>query len=168
MNNFRDRIDANEQMSSASAAKTFGGFGNVPATENNQAERKSLQISRGIVSGRTAIFENTNSFERKPGKPAVDPAEMSLRDRLALFEKKKDTALIPKAAFGMSVSAKQIASNQNAGKSSDVKKPIISVGRGGRILGGTSHMSSRNATAASKVTGYNRAGMYDTFAHITT
>lgn len=37
-----------------------------------------------------------------------DPAEMSLKDRLALFERNKGVALIPKASLGMSASSKPI------------------------------------------------------------
>lgn len=165
----RDRVDAVKggasggsvnvkQVSSALAANKFGSA----AAEKKQSDRKPVQISKNIVSGRAAIFESTNPSERRPGKPTVDPAEMSLRDRLALFEKNKGTALVPKAALGMSVSAKQIAADQNAGKCSDVKKPIISVGGGGGVIGGTSHMPSHSAlaNAASKVAGFNKAGMY--------
>lgn len=37
-----------------------------------------------------------------------DPAEMSLKERLALFEKNKGIALIPMAPLGMSASSKQM------------------------------------------------------------
>lgn len=63
-------------------------------------------VAKGLVSDRAARFES--SQPTAPAKNLKDPAEMSLKERLAMFEKNKGTALIPKAALGMSVSAKQI------------------------------------------------------------
>lgn len=47
-----------------------------------------------------------------PSKKPTDPAEMPLRDRLALFEKNKGTALIPKAPLSMSVAIRPHPSNR--------------------------------------------------------
>lgn len=123
-------------------------------------EPKQVEISKGLVSGRTAIFEHSNPIERKLAKMQKDPAEMSLKERLALFEKNKGTALIPKAALGMSVSAKQIAADHKVNKNAEVKKPIISVGGGGGVCGGSHNTSSASniATNTSKVQPYNKAG----------
>lgn len=123
-------------------------------------ETKPVEVSKGLVSGRTAIFEHSNQTERKLAKMQKDPAEMSLKERLALFEKNKGTALIPKAALGMSVSAKQIAADHKGNKNADVKKPIISVGGGGGVCGGAHNSSSASnmATNTSKVQPYNKAG----------
>lgn len=54
-----------------------------------------------------------NSFEREnipllPKRKPTDPAEMTLKDRLALFERNKGAALVPKAALGMSIATKHI------------------------------------------------------------
>lgn len=75
-------------------------------------------IGKGLVSGRAAIFETGNSSKSVSRVPQKDPAEMSLKDRLALFEKNKGTAIMPKAAFGMSASSTQI-SNVNSPKPRD-------------------------------------------------
>lgn len=66
-------------------------------------------IGKGLVSGRAAIFETGNATKGSTRLTHKDPAEMSLKDRLALFEKNKGTALMPKAAFGMSASQAQIS-----------------------------------------------------------
>lgn len=147
-----------KKVSSAIASKIAAPAASDATVAAKKADRKSVAISKGIVSGRTAIFENPGHPERRPGKPQVDPAEMSLRDRLALFEKNKGTALIPKAALGMSVSAKQIAADHKGGQ--DVKKPIISVGGGGGMVGCTVSHSANSAAnvSASKVTAYNKPG----------
>ncbi|KAL4708648.1 hypothetical protein ACJJTC_008174 [Scirpophaga incertulas] len=58
-------------------------------------------VDRGSVLLKAAMFE--------AGSPKPkDPAEMSLRERKALFERKKGAAIIPKAAFGMAPSVKTL------------------------------------------------------------
>uniref|UniRef100_A0A1Q3EXX1 Putative actin binding protein anillin n=1 Tax=Culex tarsalis TaxID=7177 RepID=A0A1Q3EXX1_CULTA len=68
---------------------------------------KTAQINKGLVSGRAAMFEKS-----KPRQSLMrnqkDPAEMTLKERLAIFEKNKGQALVPKAAFGISPSIRQI------------------------------------------------------------
>lgn len=94
------------------------------STATSEAPPKSLaSIGKGLVSGRAALFETG----AKPSSSAAgsrsttkDPAEMSLKDRLALFEKNKGTALMPKAAFGMSASQAQISSGGTAASGSSV------------------------------------------------
>lgn len=75
------------------------------------SSKTDVTITKGLVAGRAAIFErrvgndDTDSSEQQQ----KDPAELSLKERFALFEKNRGTALIPKAALGMAPSAKQIA-----------------------------------------------------------
>lgn len=69
-------------------------------------------VTKTNVSQRTAMFEGAPFNKAIPGKNQKDPAEMSLKERMALFEKNKGTALIPKAAFGISASVKQIMGEQ--------------------------------------------------------
>lgn len=77
-----------------------------------------VTITKGLVAGRTAIFERRNGGDDTDSskQQQIDPAELSLKERFALFEKNKGTALIPKAALGMAPSARQIA-NANASSS---------------------------------------------------
>ncbi|XP_053680596.1 anillin [Anopheles nili] len=73
----------------------------------------------GLVSGRAAMFEKPSGRRQSILKPGQkDPAEMSLKERMAIFEKNKGAALVPKAAFGISPSIRQITGNKDGGKSS--------------------------------------------------
>uniref|UniRef100_A0A2A4J4M4 Anillin N-terminal domain-containing protein n=1 Tax=Heliothis virescens TaxID=7102 RepID=A0A2A4J4M4_HELVI len=65
-------------------------------------------VDRSSVLSKAAMFE--------AGSPkAKDPAEMSLRERKALFEKNKGAAIVPKAPFGLAPSAKSLHGD-NKGK----------------------------------------------------
>ncbi|XP_073844612.1 anillin, actin binding protein [Musca autumnalis] len=64
------------------------------------AEKKIPTVKAGTVSGRAAIFE-AQANQQQQQKPQKDPTELSLKERMKLFEKNKGEALIPKAAFGM-------------------------------------------------------------------
>lgn len=139
-----------KKASSAIASKT-----EVAPEQKKPVEKKPVEISKGIVLGRTAIFETTSQTDRKTSRFQKDPAEMSLKERLALFEKNKGTALVPKAALGMSVSAKQIAADQKA--TADVRKPVISIGGG---LSSSASASNSAPNSASKIAAYNKPGNY--------
>lgn len=165
---YKNQHEAAVQTAKIAEAKNASAGVNVKKTSTEMAsktaaeqkiEKKPVEVSKGLVSGRTAIFEHSNQSERRLAKLQKDPAEMSLKERLALFEKNKGTALIPKAALGMSVSAKQIAADQKGSKNVDVKKPIISVGGGGGVCGGSHNTSSSNVVpSTSKVQPYNKPG----------
>ncbi|RVE51791.1 hypothetical protein evm_003594 [Chilo suppressalis] len=65
------------------------------------APKLNGNVDRSSVLSKAAMFE--------AGSPrAKDPAEMSLRERKALFEKNKGAAIIPKAPFGMAPSVKTL------------------------------------------------------------
>ncbi|KAL9704325.1 hypothetical protein quinque_007843 [Culex quinquefasciatus] len=63
---------------------------------------KTTQINKGLVSGRAAMFEKSKS-RQSIMRNQKDPAEMTLKERLAIFEKNKGQALVLKAAFGISL-----------------------------------------------------------------
>lgn len=73
--------------------------------------------SPGSVLSKASIFETKSS-----GVRMRDPAEMSLSERKALFERNKGEALIPKAPLTMSVPSKMLldkeksSSNHTTGK----------------------------------------------------
>lgn len=73
---------------------------------------KQPVVTKSHVSQKAAMFEGAPFNKGITGKNQKDPAEMSLKERMALFEKNKGTALIPKAAFGISASVKQIMGEQ--------------------------------------------------------
>lgn len=65
------------------------------------APKLNGNVDRSSVLSKAAMFE--------AGSPrAKDPAEMSLRERKALFEKNKGAAIVPKAPFGMAPSVKTL------------------------------------------------------------
>ncbi|XP_035451642.2 anillin isoform X1 [Spodoptera frugiperda] len=66
-------------------------------------------VDRSSVLSKAAMFET--------GSPkAKDPAEMSLRERKALFEKNKGAAIVPKAPFGLAPSVKTLHGDNKADK----------------------------------------------------
>lgn len=67
------------------------------------APKLNGNVDRNSVLSRAAIFEAGS-----PRAKEKDPAEMSLRERKALFEKNKGAAIIPKAPFGLAPSAKAL------------------------------------------------------------
>jgi hypothetical protein len=78
----------------------------------------------GSVLHKAAMFESSPT--KKTGK---DPAELSLSERRAMFERKDGQALIPKAAFSMPVPAKYLASHN------DVSNKGLSPARMNRTVG---------------------------------
>ncbi|KAJ8710180.1 hypothetical protein PYW07_009546 [Mythimna separata] len=92
-----------------------------PAPEKGSPLVKKLgpkingSVDRSSVLSKAAMFES--------GSPkAKDPAEMSLRERKALFEKNKGAAIIPKAPFGLAPSAKTLLGDNKADKRSLTQK----------------------------------------------
>ncbi|XP_071447088.1 anillin-like [Hetaerina americana] len=99
----------------------------VVITENAAKKLTPKQTpAHGSVLHKAALFESPS---RSP--KAKDPAELSVAERKALFEKNKGQALVPKAAFSMSVPLKQLSSSPQkvAPKCHlPVKKPVVSEG----------------------------------------
>lgn len=112
---------------------------------------KKIDVSRGLVSGRAAIFENSAQAQGAKAKQQKDPAEMSLKERMALFERNKGTALIPKAALGMAPSVKQIMADQKHENSKTV--PTTSA-----------NTTPTKPQSASKINSYNKPVMADSNA----
>jgi hypothetical protein len=96
----------------------------------------------GSVLHKAALFESSPT--KKPGK---DPAELSLSERRAMFERKDSQALIPKAAFSMPVPAKYLA-GQNDGQR-NVSHKVLSPARGDRRVGGSVTQLQGSVTADS-------------------
>ncbi|KOB65806.1 Anillin/rhotekin [Operophtera brumata] len=65
-------------------------------------------VDRSSVLSKAAMFE--------AGSPkAKDPAEMSLRERKAMFEKNKGAAIVPKAPFGQAPSVRALYGDNKGG-----------------------------------------------------
>ncbi|XP_013138249.1 PREDICTED: uncharacterized protein LOC106103127, partial [Papilio polytes] len=75
------------------------------------ATRLNGNVDRSSVLSKAAMFEAGS-----PKTKEKDPAEMSLRERKALFEKNKGTAIIPKAPFGLAPSVKILQGENKADK----------------------------------------------------
>ncbi|KPJ00810.1 Actin-binding protein anillin [Papilio xuthus] len=75
------------------------------------AARLNGNVDRSSVLSKAAMFEAGS-----PKAKEKDPAEMSLRERKALFEKNKGSAIIPKAPFGLAPSAKTLQGENKADK----------------------------------------------------
>uniref|UniRef100_A0A1A9ZYF3 PH domain-containing protein n=1 Tax=Glossina pallidipes TaxID=7398 RepID=A0A1A9ZYF3_GLOPL len=91
---------------------------------NQPAENKEMAtVKPGLVSGRTALFETQTQNVQKPQK---DPTELSLKERMKLFEKNKGEALIPKAPFGMAAPISKLLQDPQKGKDEQAKVGAVS------------------------------------------
>lgn len=91
-----------------------------------QVEKKTPQpsdkipppVKQGLVSGRAAAFEYkaATALNQQQQRPQKDPTELSLKERMLLFEKNKGCALLPKAAFGMAPPINKIRQESTAKK----------------------------------------------------
>ncbi|XP_022223661.2 anillin isoform X2 [Drosophila obscura] len=86
-------------------AKTFGSTAAATVSTKTGASVKS-----GLVSGRAAIFENRTSAggQTQGGRFQKDPCELSLKERMKLFETGNNKAMLPKAPIGSAPSISQI------------------------------------------------------------
>lgn len=93
--------------------------GRKPALPPKPPNRAALILGKpkGFVqSARAAIFD------KKSPQGKIDPAELTLKERLALFENK--TATIPKASLTMSESSKQMK-NIRKNNCDHLKMPLL-------------------------------------------
>lgn len=79
-----------------------------PASQGSPAVRRLAPRLNGNVD-RSSVLSKAAMFEAgSPRSKEKDPAEMSLRERKALFEKNKGAAIVPKAPFGLAPSSKTL------------------------------------------------------------
>lgn len=150
-----------ERSTTATATKTT-------TTGPSQSVKNDVTVTKGLVSGRTAIFEKSERTQGMggagsgavPKQNQKDPAEMSLKERLALFEKNKGSALIPKAALGMAPSAKQIMPTEKPHHA--CVKPVITTPQQPMI--GSSSSSATTSMPSTKVNNFNKPLMADSNA----
>lgn len=147
--------------------------GAIPKTDANREliPAKKVEVTKGLVSGRAAIFEtqrstnttktgavNANNAAAAQEKGKKDPAEMTLKERMALFEKNKGQALIPKAALGMAPSVHQFMAGK---KPSENIKQVITTPQQ-PIL--NTNVTPSVAPTASKINNFNKAKKAETCA----
>ncbi|XP_069964922.1 anillin isoform X3 [Bactrocera oleae] len=92
----------------AKLASTFSKVLEDKCNMVDYKERKFTNANVGLVSGRTAAFEKKVSACQEAQRPQKDPTELSLKERMQLFERNKGEALMPKAALGMAPSISKI------------------------------------------------------------
>lgn len=74
----------------------------------------------------SSVRERAAAFNNAVGRePQKDPAEMSVQERLALFNKKQGAALVPKAPFGQPVPIKTLQREASSGIRDTSSKPTV-------------------------------------------
>uniref|UniRef100_A0A7G3AC04 Putative actin-binding protein anillin isoform x1 n=1 Tax=Lutzomyia longipalpis TaxID=7200 RepID=A0A7G3AC04_LUTLO len=88
----------------------------IEANRNTEVKDspKKLNVTRGLVTGRAAFFEASGAIPRTQKVTTKDPAEMSLKERMALFERNKGAAPVPKQLGATSAAATATAAAQQA------------------------------------------------------
>jgi len=73
-----------------------------------------IEFKAGLVSGRAAIFENKGSGGQTQGnlRNQKDPCELSLKERMKLFESGNNKAMLPMAPIGSAPSISQIRAEE--------------------------------------------------------
>ncbi|XP_075985681.1 anillin, actin binding protein isoform X2 [Anticarsia gemmatalis] len=89
--------------------------GDKPVDKGSPVVKKLLPKINGNVD-RSSVLSKAAMFEAGSPK-AKDPAEMTLRERKALFEKNKGAAIVPKAPFGLAPSVKTLHGDNKDKKS---------------------------------------------------
>ncbi|XP_011196764.1 anillin [Zeugodacus cucurbitae] len=106
-----DIKSTSHQPKVAKLASTFSKILEDKYITGDNKERKFASVNVGLVSGRTAAFEKKVNASQEAQKQQKDPTELSLKERMQLFERNKGEALIPKAALGMAPSISKIQSD---------------------------------------------------------
>ncbi|XP_068144825.1 anillin isoform X1 [Drosophila tropicalis] len=92
-------------------AKTFNTTTSKPPAP---APPTTTGVKTGLVSGRAAIFENKSSGGQLTGRSnQKDPCELSLKDRMKLFETASAVAMLPKAPISSAPSISQIRQEEH-------------------------------------------------------
>lgn len=129
---------------------------------------KKVEVTKGLVSGRAALFETSatralnSTTANKSEQNEKDPAEMSLKERMALFERNKSEAVIPKSSISLPASVKQIMADKKPSENikqviTTPQQPIIS-----SIV--TSVPPQASTSSASKINNFNKASKAESIA----
>ncbi|XP_034479698.1 anillin isoform X2 [Drosophila innubila] len=92
-------------------AKTFSHVVTAAPSGAKSSSAPAASVKSGLVSGRAAIFENKANggiSSQAAQRNQKDPCELSLKDRMKLFETGNSKAMLPKAPIGTSPSISQI------------------------------------------------------------
>lgn len=107
-----------------------------PAHDSSSDREKENRLNETMSSKKMALASNRDTGAKNSPKklnlattPKLnrkDPAELSLRDRLAIFERNKGTAVLPKAPLALPIPANKA-------------NPSNNLGRGGGVAGAVAH-----------------------------
>ncbi|XP_037717764.1 anillin isoform X2 [Drosophila subpulchrella] len=100
-------------------AKNFAASAQAPKPS---APAPAVSVKTGLVSGRAAIFENKGAGGQTQGnvRNQKDPCELSLKERMKLFESGNNKAMLPMAPIGSAPSISQI-------RAEEVKQHLMAV-----------------------------------------
>ncbi|CAD1474932.1 unnamed protein product, partial [Heterotrigona itama] len=83
----------------------------TPRFGYNGSPKSPAQSSPGSVLSKASLFESKNTETKAKEK---DPTQMTLSERMALFEKNKEAPLLPKAPLAMSIPPKKLQEKDNS------------------------------------------------------
>ncbi|XP_014204655.1 anillin-like isoform X2 [Copidosoma floridanum] len=132
-----DSASSNNKTPEKQIIKSTGSGASSPAVSNARLNSRfgykgspnnsapHLQSSPGSVLSKASMFESKGSATK-----TKDPAEMTLSERKALFERNKGEALIPKAPLTMSVPTKMLQEKEKQANHADsIVRSKIDTGR---------------------------------------
>ncbi|XP_031640150.1 anillin isoform X2 [Contarinia nasturtii] len=166
---FNDETDSKRDnrhvLKPPSGAYGKANKGAVPKQiEAKQPSTKKVEVTKGLVSGRAALFETsasraTNSATANTSNNCIqknekDPAEMSLKERMALFERNKSGAMIPKSSISLPASVKQIMADK---KPSENIKQVITTPQQPIISSIVTSVAPQSSASATKINNFNKA-----------
>ena len=94
----------------------------LPSRTGFNGSPKTLVQPSGSVLSKASIFEAKNTETK-----AKDPAQMSLAERMAFFERNKGEALIPKAPLTMSIPPKKLQEKDKQGSNTGIYSLIVKI-----------------------------------------
>ncbi|CAK9825438.1 scra [Anthophora retusa] len=122
--NINSKNSNTPEKTSRNTASNTNGSRLTPRFGFNGSPKSPSQSSPGSVLSKASLFESKNAEAK-----AKDPTQMSLSERMALFEKNKGEApLLPKAPLTMSIPPKKLQEKDKSGSSNN--------GNHGRVNGG--------------------------------
>ncbi|KAI8037288.1 anillin isoform X1 [Drosophila gunungcola] len=90
-------------------AKSFGSSAPAPKPGSSAPP---VSVKTGLVSGRAAIFESKGGQSQGSLRNQKDPCELSLKERMKLFESGNNKAMLPMAPIGSAPSISQIRAEE--------------------------------------------------------
>ncbi|XP_076387570.1 anillin isoform X2 [Megachile rotundata] len=110
--------NCNTPEKTKNAMPSTSGTRLAPRYGYNSSPKSPVQSSPGSVLSKASLFESKNSETK-----AKDPTQMTLSERMALFEKNKgEPPLLPKAPLTMSIPPKKLQEKDKNNSSSGAKE----------------------------------------------